>query len=123
MQAEFLKRMLLRINKLIWNNLDLLQQIDLPEILRNIFLYDKTAPLIFTRFFFWAFFAVVLIGYSFVYKIRTGAFGQATYFLPVCFFITSQVVSSFLYCCLVRSPTFLSGSGFTIRKTKYSENR
>ena len=86
MQAEFLKRMLLRINKLIWNNLDLLQQIDLPEILRNIFLYDKTAPLIFTRFFFWAFFAVVLIGYSFVYKNKNRSIRAGYLFLASMFF-------------------------------------
>ncbi len=86
MQAEFLKRMLRRINKLIWNNLDLLQQIDLPEILRNIFLYDKTAPLIFTRFFFWAFFAVVLIGYSFVYKNKNRSIRAGYLFLASMFF-------------------------------------
>ena len=78
--------MLLRINKLIWNNLDLLQQIDLPEILRNIFLYDKTAPLIFTRFFFWAFFAVVLIGYSFVYKNKNRSIRAGYLFLASMFF-------------------------------------
>ena len=86
MQAELLKRMLLQINKLIWNNLDLLQQIDLPEILRNIFLYDKTAPLIFTRFFFWAFFAVVLIGYSFVYKNKNRSIRAGYLFLASMFF-------------------------------------
>jgi len=78
--------MLRRINKLIWNNLDLLQQIDLPEILRNIFLYDKTAPLIFTRFFFWAFFAVVLIGYSFVYKNKNRSIRAGYLFLASMFF-------------------------------------
>lgn len=30
----------------------------------KIFIYDQTAPLIFTRFFFWAFFAIVLMGYT-----------------------------------------------------------
>ena len=77
--------MLLQINKLIWNNLDFLQQIDLPEILRNIFLYDKTAPLIFTRSSFWAFFAIVLAGYSLVYKnknrsVRAGYLFAASLF-------------------------------------------
>lgn len=32
--------------------------------------YDRTAPLTFTRFFFWGFFALVLVVYSFVYKQR-----------------------------------------------------
>lgn len=36
------------------------------EFLRNIFLYNEASPLIFTKFFFWAFFAVVLFGYSFL---------------------------------------------------------
>ena len=31
----------------------------MSDILRDIFLYDTTAPLLFTRFYFWAFFAVV----------------------------------------------------------------
>ena len=59
--------------------------IEIGELLRNIFLYDKTAPLIFTRFFFWAFFAVVLAGYSLVYKnknrsIRAGYLFAASLF-------------------------------------------
>lgn len=66
--------------------MDLLQQIDLPEICRNIFLYDKTAPLIFTRFFFWAFFAVVLIGYSFVYKNKNRSIRAGYLFLASMFF-------------------------------------
>jgi len=62
-----------------------IQQIDFTEWLRNIFLYDKAAPLIFTRFFFWAFFAVVLAGYSLVYKnknrsIRAGYLFAASMF-------------------------------------------
>lgn len=36
------------------------------EFLQNIFAYDQSAPLIFTRFFFWGFFAVVMLGYSFI---------------------------------------------------------
>lgn len=38
------------------------------EFLKKIFLFDKNAPLIFTRFYFWAFFAVVLAVYVVVYK-------------------------------------------------------
>lgn len=66
--------------------MDLLRQIDLAELLRNIFLYDKTAPLIFTRFFFWAFFAVVLIGYSFVYKNKNRSIRAGYLFLASMFF-------------------------------------
>ncbi|MDR2009509.1 MAG: MBOAT family protein [Bacteroidales bacterium] len=36
------------------------------EILDNIFSYNEMSPLIFTKFFFWGFFAVVLMGYTFV---------------------------------------------------------
>ena len=38
------------------------------ENLKSIFLYNETQPLIFTQFFFWGFFAVVLLFYSIVYK-------------------------------------------------------
>ena len=38
------------------------------ENLLRIFTYNNDAPLIFTQFFFWGFFAVVLIFYSLVYK-------------------------------------------------------
>jgi len=40
------------------------------ENLKSIFTYNNDAPLIFTQFFFWAFFAVVLLIYSVVYKKR-----------------------------------------------------
>ncbi len=38
------------------------------DLLRNIFVYDETHPLIFTRLNFWIFFAVVLGGYTVIYK-------------------------------------------------------
>ncbi len=38
------------------------------ETLKHIFLFDEKAPLIFTRFYFWAFFTVVLGVYIFIYK-------------------------------------------------------
>jgi len=66
--------------------LDLLQQIDIKEFLRNIFLYNKVAPLIFTRFFFWAFFAVVLLGYSLVYKNKNRSIRAGYLFLVSLFF-------------------------------------
>ncbi|MCF8296545.1 MAG: MBOAT family protein [Saprospiraceae bacterium] len=40
------------------------------ETLKNIFLYSKEHPLIFTQFYFWAFFAIVLFGYTFLAKKR-----------------------------------------------------
>ena len=66
--------------------MEILQQINLNELLQNIFLYDKTAPLIFTRFFFWAFFAVVLTGYSLVYKTKNRSIRAGYLFLASLFF-------------------------------------
>lgn len=36
------------------------------EFIHNIFSYNSAEPLIFTKFFFWGFFAFVLFGYSFI---------------------------------------------------------
>ncbi len=66
--------------------MELLKQIDFTEVLRNIFLYDKAAPLIFTRFFFWSFFAVVLIGFSLVYKSKNRSLRAGYLFLASLFF-------------------------------------
>ena len=66
--------------------MDLLQQIDFSELAGNIFLYDKSAPLIFTRFFFWAFFAIVLLGYSLVYKNKNRSIRAGYLFLASLFF-------------------------------------
>ncbi|MGM0613425.1 MAG: MBOAT family O-acyltransferase [Bacteroidota bacterium] len=40
----------------------------MEEWLRNIFVYDPEAPMLFTRFSFWAFFGVLLLFYSILYK-------------------------------------------------------
>jgi len=42
------------------------------DFIKDIFTYNEQSPLIFTRFFFWGFFAVVLIGYSFLSNKRVG---------------------------------------------------
>ncbi len=65
--------------------MDIIQQIDFGDFFHRIFFYDKNAPLIFTRFFFWGFFAVILAGYSLVYKnknrsIRAGYLFAASLF-------------------------------------------
>jgi len=36
------------------------------DFIKDILVYNQESPLIFTRFFFWGFFAVVMIGYSFI---------------------------------------------------------
>lgn len=38
------------------------------EGLKDILLYDEQTPLIFTGLYFWIFFAIVLVGYSIIYK-------------------------------------------------------
>ena len=50
----------------------------------GLFKYDEAAPVIFTRFFFWGFFAVVLAVYSAVYKHRAAR--NAWLFLASAFF-------------------------------------
>lgn len=54
------------------------------DVLKNIFLFDQDNPLIFTRFYFWGFFAVVLIFYSILYKQK--ALRNAYLFLVSLFF-------------------------------------
>jgi alginate O-acetyltransferase complex protein AlgI len=44
------------------------------EFLRNIFLYDQESPLLFTRFYFWGFYAVILAIYSIIYYKTGGLF-------------------------------------------------
>lgn len=61
-------------------------QLNIGEILRSVFVYNETAPLIFTRFFFWAFFAVVLLGYSLVYKNKNRTIRAGYLFILSIFF-------------------------------------
>lgn len=56
----------------------------LLDDLKNIFVFSQEAPLIFTRFYFWAFFAVVMAIYSLLYKHR--ATRNAYLFLVSLFF-------------------------------------
>ncbi|MFI5171434.1 MAG: MBOAT family O-acyltransferase [Chitinophagales bacterium] len=63
------------------------------EYLKNVFFYDPEHPLIFTQLFFWGFFAVVLMGYSIVYKkpmLRT------VFLLAVSFFFYFKTSGFFL---------------------------
>jgi len=61
-------------------------QINIGDALRSVFVYNETAPLIFTRFFFWAFFAVVLLGYSLVYKNKNRSIRAGYLFVVSLFF-------------------------------------
>jgi len=42
----------------------------MPDYLKQIFLFNQDAPLIFTQMYFWGFFLVVLLFYSFLYKSK-----------------------------------------------------
>jgi len=97
---------------------DLFQQINIGEILRNIFVYDKTAPLIFTRFFFWAFFAVVLIGFSFVYNKKNRSIRAGYLFFASLFFYYKS--SGFFFFILLFSTLtdFFIGKGIYSSKNK-----
>ncbi|MEN8118071.1 MAG: MBOAT family O-acyltransferase [Bacteroidota bacterium] len=66
--------------------MDIIQQIDITELLQRLFIYDKSAPLIFTRFFFWGFFAFVLIGYSLVYNNKSRSMRAGYLFFASLFF-------------------------------------
>jgi len=66
----------------------------------GIFAYDEKAPLIFTRFFFWGFFAVVLAIYSIIHKQR--ALRNAYLFLVSLFFYYK---SSGLFVCILLFST------------------
>lgn len=52
--------------------------------LKNILLYDEQTPLLFTRLYFWVFFAIVLTGYSIIYRQK--AVRNAYLFLVSLFF-------------------------------------
>ncbi len=56
----------------------------LSDFLKDILLYSEKTPLLFTRLYFWIFFAVVLAVYSSIYKTR--AFRNAFLFLASLFF-------------------------------------
>ncbi len=56
----------------------------MSQLLADIFLYNPEKPLIFTRFFFWGFYFVVLLIYSGIYKQR--ALRNAFLFLASLFF-------------------------------------
>ena len=54
------------------------------QALKDIFLYNQESPLLFTRFYFWGFYAVVLAFYSVIYK--KNALRNAYLFLVSMFF-------------------------------------
>lgn len=59
---------------------------DILDYIKEIFLYNPEKPLIFTRFYFWVFFGLVLIVYSLVYKNKNRSVRSAYLFLVSLFF-------------------------------------
>ena len=62
--------------------------------LRQIFLFNADAPLIFTRLYFWVFFLVVLLLYSIVYKRKIA---RNTYLWLVSLFFYYKTGGLFLF--------------------------
>jgi alginate O-acetyltransferase complex protein AlgI len=88
-----------------------LLNLNIGEALHSVFVYSETAPLIFTRFFFWAFFAVVMFGYSLVYKNKNFTLRAGYLFLVSLFFYYKS--SGFFFFILLLSTLvgFLTGKG------------
>ncbi len=90
--------------------------LNIAEGLRAIFVYNETAPLIFTRFFFWAFFVVVLIGYSLVYRNKNRSIRAGYLFLLSIFFYYKS--SGFFFFILLVSTLVGSFTGKGIYNSK-----
>ena len=58
----------------------------MDEILRNILQYHENSPLIFTRYSFWFFYAVVLFGYSLLYRAKNRTIRSGYLFVVSLFF-------------------------------------
>src|SRR5665811_1410381 len=72
---------------------------------------NESAPLIFTRFFFWAFFAVVLLGYSLVYKNKNRSV-RAGYLFAVSLFFYYKSSGFFFFILLLSTLVgFFTGKG------------
>lgn len=70
------------------------QSFDFLALLKNIFYWDPEAPLTFMNLFFWGFFAVVLFGYSIVYKFNLA---RTTFLLLASFFFYFKTSGFFIF--------------------------
>lgn len=91
----------------------------MKEALQNIFLFSPESPLIFTRFYFWAFFAIVLFGYTFLSNKRVG---RSFYLLLASLFFYYKS-SGFFFVLLIFSTLVDYSIGLTMhsRKRKLSK--
>jgi D-alanyl-lipoteichoic acid acyltransferase DltB (MBOAT superfamily) len=76
----------------------------ISEMAAHIFLYDPEKPLIFTRFYFWVFYAIVLAGYSLVYKNRNRTI-RAAYLFAVSLFFYYKSSGMFFFILLFSTLT------------------
>ena len=86
------------------------------DYLKEIFLFNKDAPLIFTRFYFWAFFAVVMAIYIAIYKKK----GIRNAFLLLVSIFFYWKTSGFYFLLLVLSTCV---GFFTAHGIKHSKKR
>ncbi|MCD6066551.1 MAG: alginate O-acetyltransferase [Bacteroidetes bacterium] len=86
------------------------------EWIKNIFAWDPASPLTFMNLFFWGFFAVVLLGYSIVYRFNLA---RTVFLLLVSFFFYFKTSGFFIILLLftITNDYFL-GMGISKAKTQ-----
>ena len=84
------------------------------EFIKNIFTYSEESPLIFTRFFFWGFFAIVLLGYCFVHK----RFALRSLYLLIVSLFFYYKSSGFFFLLLIFNTLFEYFVGLSLYKSK-----
>ncbi len=89
------------------------------DYIKDILIYNQSSPLIFTRFFFWGFFAVVLLGYTFVANKRVS---RSLYLLILSLFFYYKS-SGFFFFLIIFSTLIDYGIGWWIYNTEKSNAR
>jgi alginate O-acetyltransferase complex protein AlgI len=91
------------------------------EILRSLFTYNEQQPLIFTRFYFWAFFAVVLLLYALLAKSKNKSVRSGYLFVVSLFFYFKS--SGFFFFILIVSTLidYFLGKGIYRSKQKLTK--
>lgn len=89
------------------------------NIIKDIFSYNEASPLLFTKFFYWAFFGVVLLGYTFLSNKRIS---RSLYLMLVSLFFYYKS-SGFFFFLLIFSTVVDFYIGKWIYKTEKSSKR
>ncbi|MEA2043560.1 MAG: MBOAT family O-acyltransferase [Bacteroidota bacterium] len=88
----------------------------MTEYLKDIFLFNPDAPLIFTRFYFWAFFTVVLAGYTIIHKRQVP---RNAYLLIVSLFFYYKTSEFFFFLLIFSTITdYYIGRGIYLSKSR-----